>query len=49
MMQIQGDTIRGYGRQLNTYAHQLGHGQLDDELKQVLAENRKPTRGEMDR
>ena len=27
MMQIQSDKIRGYGRQLNTYAQQLGHGQ----------------------
>lgn len=49
MMEVQGDKIRGYGRQLNTYAHQLGHGQPDDASKQVRAENRKPTQGEMDK
>ena len=48
-MQIQGDTIRGHGRQLNTYAHQLDHGQLGDELKQALAGDRKPTRDEVDK
>ena len=47
MMQIQGDTIRGYGRQLHTYAHRLGHGQLGDALKQALAANRKPNRTEL--
>ena len=47
MMQLQGDKIRGYGRQLRTYAHGLGHGQLDDALKQALAANRKPNRTEL--
>ena len=38
MMEVQGDKIRGYGRQLNTYAHQLGHGQPDDASKRVRIE-----------